>query len=61
MKVKLDVSIVYDTGDKELWNEYLEYMGDHPLTMTSLQSFLIDRYINPNFDKAGKVSVELMP
>lgn len=60
MKIKLDVSIIYDTDDKQLWNEYLEYMDDHTLTITSLQEFLIDRYINPNFDKAKTVSMELV-
>lgn len=61
MKIKLETSVVYDTDDKQLWTEYLDYMDDRMLTITSLQEFLIDRYINPNFDMARVVTMEIIP
>lgn len=61
MKIKVTHSFVYDTDDKEFFNEYLEYMDDHPLTISSLNEFIIDRFINPNFDRGGKTTLEILP
>lgn len=60
MKIKLTHSFIYDTEDKQLWDEFLEYQDDHPLTFPALQGFLIDRFINPYFDKAGKTTMEIV-
>jgi hypothetical protein len=60
MKIKVTHSFVYDTDNLEFWKEFEEYMDDHTLTFPSLQEFVIDRFINPNFDKGGKTEVELL-
>lgn len=62
MKIKLTHSIVYDTEDKGLWGEYLEYMDDHRLSFSGLEEFLIDRFIVPNFDMSSdyKTIVEIV-
>ena len=59
MKIKVTHEVVYDTEDNEFMTEYLEYMDDHKLTLSSFQEFIVDRFINPNFDK-GNTSVEVL-
>lgn len=58
MKIKVTHTAVYDTDDRELWMHFEEWMGDHTYTMTSLQEFIVDNFINPNFDK-GTTTMEI--
>jgi hypothetical protein len=60
MKLKVTHTVVYDTQDKEFMEEYFQYMDDHRKTLASFEEFIIDRFINPNFDKGGKTSVEVL-
>lgn len=60
MKIKLTHTITYDTKDQEFQNEFLEHQDDHPVTLTALEEFMIDRFINPNFDSAGKTTIEIV-
>ena len=59
MQIKVTHSFIYDTEDQEFFNEFQEYMDDHPLTLTALQEFVIDRFINPNFDMGGTTTMEI--
>lgn len=58
MKIKVTHTFTYDTDDKDFQEEFFEYMGDHPRTMSGLEEFIKDRFINPNFDK-GITTMEL--
>lgn len=60
MKIEIKHSFVYDTSDKELWRDFLEWQDDHPLTFEALKEFLIDQFINPNFDMRGHTSFEIL-
>lgn len=59
MQIRVTHVSIYDTDDKEFWQEYLEYMGDHVLRFSGLQEFIVDRFINPNFDK-GHTEIEIV-
>ena len=59
MKIKVTHETVYDTDNQEFMNEFLEYMDDHPLRFSGFEEFIIDRFINPNFDK-GNTSIEIL-
>lgn len=60
MQVKITHSFIYDTDDKDFRKDFEEYQGDHPLTFSALQEFIIDRFINPNFDKNGITKMEIV-
>lgn len=60
MKIKLKHTVVYDTNDSELWSEFVESQGDYPLVFTALEEFLVDRFINPNFDTSGRTTIEIV-
>jgi hypothetical protein len=60
MKIKVTHEVVYDTKDIEFMNEFMEYMDDHPLSFSGFEEFIVDRFINPNFDK-GRTNVEILP
>lgn len=60
MKVKVTHTFVYDTKDKQFWDEFEGYQGDHPLTFDALREFIIDRFINPNFDMSGTTIIEVV-
>lgn len=60
MKIKVTHEVVYDTKDIEFMTEFMEYMDDHALSFSGFEEFIIDRFINPNFDK-GRTSVEILP
>lgn len=59
MKIILTHSMVYDTNDNEFWYDYLDSRGDYPATLESLKEFVVDRFINPNFDTNGITRVEI--
>lgn len=59
MKVKVTHTFTYDTNDKQFNKEFEEWMGDHTPTFESLKEFIIDRFINPNFDRNGKTELEI--
>lgn len=59
MKIKVTHEVVYDTDNQDFWNEFLEYQDDHTLTFPALEGFVVDRFINPNFDK-GKTRMEIV-
>lgn len=61
MKIKVTYSFVYDTDNIGFMNEFQEFQDDHPLTLSALQGFIIDRFINPNFDRGGKMDIEILP
>ena len=60
MKIKLTHTVTYDTSDKEFQNELLEHQDDHTLTLNALEEFIVDRFVNPNFDSAGKTTIEIV-
>jgi len=49
MKVKLNLSIEYDSEQKDLWEEYVESMADYPTNLGSFVSFCIDRFASRDF------------
>lgn len=59
MKIKVTHEVIYDTQDKEFFQGFLEYMDDHNLTFAGFEEFIVDRFINPNFDK-GKTNLEIL-
>jgi len=59
MKLRLTVSKVYDFSDKEIREEYKEWVMDYPATLDSVQEFLIDRFVAPHFDKDVEVDVQI--
>jgi hypothetical protein len=60
MQIKITHSFIYDTEDSDFREEFQEYQGDHPMTLDSLQEFIIDRFINPNFDNNGITVMEIV-
>lgn len=60
MLIKATHSVVYDTDNQEFMKEFLEYQDDHTPTLFALQAFIVDRFINPNFD-GGNTKIEIMP
>lgn len=60
MKIKVTHAFVYDTEDLELIKEFQEYMDDHALSISGFQEFIIDRFINPNFDMGGVTTMEIV-
>jgi hypothetical protein len=61
MKIKVTHSFVYDSEDPEFFEEFRQYMDDHILSFSGFQEFIIDRFINPNFDKGGTTTLEILP
>lgn len=61
MQIKVTHSFVYDTENPDFWGQFQEYMDDHPLTFSALQEFVLDRFINPNFDLGGQTEIQLLP
>lgn len=60
MKIKVTHAIIYDTQDKEFMEEYFQYMDDHQKTLAGFEEFIIDRFINPNFDMGGVTLMEIV-
>ena len=60
MQIKVTHSFIYDTEDVELIKEFQEYMDDHILTFSGFEEFIIDRFINPNFDMGGTTTLEIV-
>lgn len=58
MRVKVTCTKIYDTDD--LMEEFIAYQDDYPLTFESLEEFILDRFINPNFDNCD-VKMEVQP
>lgn len=56
---KFEVSFVATYTYAELKEEFEEYMDDHDHTMSGLEEFIYDRFISPNFDHAGKLSIKV--
>ena len=61
MKIKVTNIAIYDLDDQELLKEYLEWIDDYEATFENLKEFIMDRFINPNFDQASTTSFELYP
>ena len=60
MKFILTHTVEYDTKDKELRELYYQWIDDHEMTLEGFKEFLIDRFINPNFDKGTtKVLIDM--
>ena len=59
MKIKVTHTFTYDTNDKQFNKEFEEWMDDHPLTIEALKESIVDRFINPNFDRNGKTEMEI--
>jgi hypothetical protein len=57
MKIKLTYSKSYDLD--KLMPEIQSANGDHPVTLESIKEFMSDRFISPNFDKGGKLQLEI--
>jgi hypothetical protein len=60
MKVQVTHTFTYDTNSKQFKSEFEEWMGDHTHTFESLKEFIIDRFINPNFDLGGATELEIV-
>lgn len=60
MKIKVMHEFIYDTENSDLWNEFQEFQDDHALTFRALEAFIIDRFINPNFDMGGTTQIEVL-
>lgn len=60
MKIKVTHEFIYDTENSDLWNEFQEFQDDHALTFSALEAFILDRFINPNFDMGGQTSIEVL-
>jgi hypothetical protein len=60
MILELTHSIRYNTDDKELMDEYYGWIDDRKPTMKSLAEFLVDRFINPNFDPDGSTIIDVV-
>jgi hypothetical protein len=60
MKLKVTHTVVYDTHDTEFMEEYFQYMDDHKKTISGFEEFIIDRFINPNFDMGGTTELEIV-
>lgn len=60
MKLLVNHSFIYDTDDTQLWEEYLGSRDGYPNTLKSLEEFILDRFINPNFDMGGKTTIEMI-
>lgn len=60
MKIKVTHSFMYDTEDSDFRQEFEEYMDDHTLTLHALEEFIIDRFIDPNFDMGGITVMEIV-
>ncbi len=60
MKIQLTHTVTYDTQDLELQTQFFDYQDDRMLTLSALQEFLVDRFINPNFDLAGTTTIEIV-
>jgi len=60
VKIKVTHEFIYDTENSELWNEFQEFQDDHALTFPALEAFIIDRFINPNFDMGGTTQIEVL-
>ena len=59
MLIKATHEVIYDTDNADFLKEFLEYQDDYSLTLPSLEAFIVDRFINPNFDK-GTTEVEII-
>ena len=60
MKVKITNTAIYDLDDPQLQKEFSEWLDDYHATFEMLQSFLIDRYINPYFDPISITRFEML-
>lgn len=60
MKIKVTHTFTYDTNDTQFHDEFAEYMDDHTHTLPALEEFVIDRFINPNFDMGGTTEMEII-
>lgn len=58
MKIKLKVEVVYDI--EELMPEIREKDDDYPTTFESIREFVLDRFVDPNFDPASTVTLEVV-
>ena len=60
MKVKVQYTVEYETGD--FYDEIYGYAGDHPVTLDLIKEFCIDRAINVgNVDKNGEITFSYIP
>ena len=57
MRVRVSCVKIYDVSD--LMPEFKEYQDDHPLTLSALQDFIMDRFVHPNFDECD-VEMEIV-
>jgi hypothetical protein len=60
MKIKVTHEVVYDTRNQDFMEEFMQYMDDHPKSFSGFQEFIIDRFINPNFDRGGETTMEIV-
>ena len=61
MKIKVTNTAIYDFDEPEIQQEYLEWLDGYEATFENLKEFIVDRFVNPNFDPASTTSFELFP
>lgn len=61
MKVRVTYQKTYDLDSPEFREEYEESMLDYPLSIMSLLDFIKDRFVDPNFDSGGDISIDIVP
>ena len=58
MRVRLTVSKEYDV--QALMPDIQNYAEGHPITFSMIEEFIVDRFVNPNFDSGAVVHTEVM-
>lgn len=60
MKIKLTHSVIYDLDDPEFREDFETRQYGNELTFEALNEYVMDRFINPNFDLAGTTKIEIV-
>lgn len=58
MRVRLTVSKEYDV--QSLMPEIQNYAEGFPITFSMIEEFIVDRFVNPNFDENAVVHTEVL-
>lgn len=60
MLIRVTHEVIYDTDNSDFMKEFVEYQDDYALTLPALEAFIVDRFINPNFDSNGHTEIEII-
>jgi hypothetical protein len=59
MKIQVIHTVIYDTNEQGFVREFTQSVDDYPATLSALEVFIKDRFIDPNFDK-GTTTMEIV-